>query len=335
MRQSRWVPFLFPPLVLVLLLTYALVPSHVEERESLAIVEATRVVPCEMSVALISREPVETTEAAVSECLEDASLFLIHLPISSTSRNLQRKIRRFEELPLFTFSLPSLIETVEPDRFRYAVAIAADAGDPWYDVPVLRPAMQAWWQERWTKKWRTRCAPPFTFYVYANTRSRNTWAVNYATQRGYEEGADYFYRINDDTVLHRNQWSSAFVAELAAMRPIPNLGVTGPADPYLKNEWLTHSFISRRHLEWYGTHFPFLLGNWWTDNWIQLVYSPPYPNATFGPDARLMSIVANVSVKHMVLKARYEIKATPELFQKQLAIDRIELETFVKKRLKP
>jgi hypothetical protein len=258
---------------------------------------------------------------------------LIHFPLSVTSRNLRESIARFDLLPLFQFALPSVIATVEPDRFRYAIAIAADMGDPWYDNIGNQHVMQEWWHTHWTTHWPTACQVPFTFHIYANTRSRNTWAVNYATQRGYEEGADFFYRINDDTVLYANNWSSVFVAELAAMRPIPYLGVTGPADPYQNNEVLTHSFISRRHYEFYGTHFPFLLGNWWTDPWIQQLYAPPYP-ASFGKDARLMSIVANVSIEHKVLPARYDIKSTETQYLKQLAIDRDELELYVTGLLK-
>ena len=281
---------------------------------------------------IVLRQRAVQVELGVSEqCIADTPL--IHLPLSVTSRNLRKPVTHFQELPLFTYALPSLVASAEPRHFRYAVAVAADEGDPWYDNASVRVDMQAWWRAEWQRTWPTfgYCTPALTFFAYANTRSRNTWAVNYATQRGYEEGADYFYRINDDTVLYPNQWSSVFVAELAAMRPIPGLGVTGPADPFLKNELLTHSFISRRHVDWYGTHFPFVLGNWWSDNWIQLVYSAPYPEAVFGKNARLMSIVANVSVKHMVLKSRYDIKASQDQFQRQLAIDRKELEVFVKR----
>jgi hypothetical protein len=265
-----------------------------------------------------------------SEC--DRTLPLIELPLSVTSRNLRGSIHAIETLPLFKYALPSFIESVEPARFRYAIDIAADTGDAWYDNATRVALMLEWWRAHWAVKWPEACLPSLTFSVFANTRSRNTWAVNYVAERAYHAGADYFYRINDDTVLKVDQWSSVFVAELAAMRPIPGLGVTGPVDPFLNASRLTHSFVGRPHFLWYGTYFPYAFGNWWTDDWIKLVYAGPYNRTVFGEDARLMSIAANVSVKHVVLPARYEIKSTEGRYRRIVDIDREELADFVFKK---
>jgi len=282
----------------------------------------------ELTVENAENVPWEHDEA--TDC--EISLPLIQVLLPVTSRNLKKPAKTLEALPLFQYALPSFIETVEPARFRYLVSIAADKGDPWYDDTEQQGQIQDWILTRWRAHWPVACDVTLTFHAYANTGSRPTWATNYATQVGYEMGADYFYRINDDTVLHRNSWSSAFVRELASFRPIPGLGVTGPWDPFQKGQLLTMSFVGRPHLECFGTHFPFLFGNYFGDDWIMNVYN--VSNSTrFGAGARMMSIMAGVNITHKVLKPRYEIVSTPPQYRAQLAIDQKVLETCVMKRL--
>lgn len=268
-----------------------------------------------------------------SQCVARPFIFF---PLSATSRGLAPGITSFEQLPLFQHALPSVIESIEPARYRYALAIAADRGDRWYDNADTQRRMLAWFQTQWKRHWPDdACGPPtLTFHVYANTRSRNTWAVNYVTQLGYEAGADYFYRINDDTRLLANNWSSVFVHELAQMRPIPGLGVTGPGDAFAGKRLLTHSFVSRRHIECFGTHFPFVFGNWYSDDWIQRVYSEPYPDALgAAAEVRMMSIREDIEVHHAAIDQRYTVKATATQLERQLAIDREELHVYIAERL--
>lgn len=267
--------------------------------------------------------------SAPSRC---GRLKLIHFPLSSTSRNLEEHVPSFEALPLVQYALKSFVESAEPVKFRYAFSIAVDSDDAWYKLASVQDSIRNWFQARYTQQWPGACPVELTFHLYANTRSRNTWAVNYATAYGYEMGADYFYRINDDTVLLKNSWSSVFVYELSRMRPIPGLGVTGPYDPFLEGHLPTHSFVSRKHYEWFGTYFPFLFGNHFSDDWIKYVYGPPYP-AHFGEDVRMMVIVANVSIRHMTLQPRYEIKSNRKQLEKQLEVDREELHFSISKKL--
>jgi len=274
-------------------------------------------------------EPEPEPGPAPSPC--DPNLPIIQILLPVTSGKLKPPAQTLAALPLFKYAFPSIVETVEPGRFRYMVSLGADKGDPWYDNPDRQQAIRAWVTNAWQKRWGAETCPlTLTFHAYDNTRSRPTWVTNYMTQVAYEMGVHYFYRINDDTVLQPNQWSSMFVNTLASFRPIPGLGSTGPFDPFQKGKLLTMSFVGRLHLECFGTHFPYLFGNYYADDWIQNVYA----NVTSVPNAHMMQIVANVSITHMVIKSRYDIKATPERYRAQLETDRQELDVCIQRLLR-
>jgi hypothetical protein len=258
----------------------------------------------------------------------------IHLPIPATTRNL-RGVQSIQQLPLVAFALSSLITSSEPTLFQYGVDVGGDSGDPYFDNLERTASITAWWRDAWMDYWGDDpcLLPPLRFFVYNNTHSRNVWASNFMAQRAYEEGYDYYFRINDDTVLHNNRWSSVFVATLSNMRPITNLGVTGPADSFTKNKLLTHSFVHRNHFNVHGFLFPFSLPNYFSDDWHQNVYAPPYPES-FGVNASMMKIHLDIPVTHKLVTGRYEIQSTPEKYKAQLAIDRDNLRVYIEKRVK-
>jgi hypothetical protein len=74
----------------------------------------------------------------------------------------------------------------------------------------------------------------------------------------------------------------------------------------------THSLVGQRHWEIFGTHFPPLLGNGWSDDWIDAVYAP------LGRSRR----VDAVHVRHAGLPMRYNVTASKALYERQVAIDR-------------
>jgi len=258
----------------------------------------------------------------------------VNFPLSVTSRNLASKITSTMELPLVAYALTSIIETIEPDVFDYGIYVGADQGDIWFDNKNKTDMIHEWWVNAFQKQWPSHPIPELRFFVYPNTASRNVWAVNYVTQVAFENGYDYLYRINDDTVLQTRNWTSIFVNELAQFKPLPNVGVTGPWDDFQEGTLLTHSFVHRQHLHVFGVHFNFLYGNWFSDNWIQFVYTGPYP-PSFGHDARMVSIRRDVKVYHLVLPSRYEVKGNSDLHERQLAIDKENLRQFIEKRLTP
>lgn len=86
----------------------------------------------------------------------------------------------------------------------------------------------------------------------------------------FNGGADYFYRINDDTELLVN-WTDAFVKALKSL-PKP-YGAVGPMCTQGNTAILTHDFVSRLHMEVFEmNYYPPELVDWWMDDWISLVY---------------------------------------------------------------
>jgi hypothetical protein len=86
----------------------------------------------------------------------------------------------------------------------------------------------------------------------------------------YEAGADYFFRVNDDTeILER--WPSAFVSALHSLPP--PFGVVGPLCQQGNTGILTHDFVHRTHMEIFEmNYYPPELVDWWMDDWISRVY---------------------------------------------------------------
>jgi hypothetical protein len=249
----------------------------------------------------------------------------INFPLSVTTRNLKlkgRPVLQYQQLPLVQYFLTSVINSMEPSKFDYSIYVGVDNDDPWLTNASHVRDIQRWWDIRYRYKWgKGTCVPPLEFFAYDNTRSRNVWAVNYVSQVAYDRGYDCFYRVNDDTVLMEDQWSSKFFAEMAQFKPIPFLGVVGPTD--LQHAGLlTHSMICRPHFMAMGVHFNYYFGNWWSDPWIQKLYEGPYPEAWGGKEVRMFRRFVDVKVKHMLVKNRYDVQGDEGTYLKVLAIDR-------------
>ena len=95
-------------------------------------------------------------------------------------------------------------------------------------------------------------------------------ASNCAISQAYQDGAEYWYRVNDDTVFLTTSWIQDFNAALASFDP-PNVGAVGPADN-INFKILTYDYVHRTHFEIFRFQYPLFLKNWWCDDWITYVY---------------------------------------------------------------
>jgi hypothetical protein len=93
----------------------------------------------------------------------------------------------------------------------------------------------------------------------------------------YAAGADYFYRVNDDTEFI-SPFAKAYTEALGKLsKPY---GVVGPYSVHSskttaksQNRILTHDFVHRLHMEIFGmNYYPPELTDWWMDDWISHVY---------------------------------------------------------------
>jgi hypothetical protein len=86
----------------------------------------------------------------------------------------------------------------------------------------------------------------------------------------YNAGAEYFYRINDDTELMVN-WPNIFISGMKRLS-VP-YGVIGPLCNQGNERILTHDFTTRLHMDIFEmNYYPPELTDWWMDDWISLVY---------------------------------------------------------------
>ena len=64
----------------------------------------------------------------------------------------------------------------------------------------------------------------------------------------YKDGAEYWYRVNDDTEFVTPNWIKDFNVQLAAFDP-PNLGAVGPTCRQGNTGIMTYDYVHRTHWE--------------------------------------------------------------------------------------
>lgn len=131
------------------------------------------------------------------------------------------------------------------------------------------------------------------FYHVSKTDENRVVRVpfNELARDAFDDGAEYFVRINDDTEFMTSGWITVGVRALLSFSP-PNLGVvgpqctpmpipgqgpklhvtTGPLGNPTACKILTHDMTHRTHLEVFEHYYPKELSNQWVDDWITKVY---------------------------------------------------------------
>ena len=103
-----------------------------------------------------------------------------------------------------------------------------------------------------------------------NTLKKPGPVFNEMARQAYKDGADYFYRVNDDTEMIHH-WPALFVNTLQHLQ-LP-YGVVGPQCDQGNTNILTHDFVHRTHMEIFEmNYYPPQLTDWWMDDWISYVY---------------------------------------------------------------
>ena len=105
---------------------------------------------------------------------------------------------------------------------------------------------------------------------YENTMHKPGPAFNFMMRAAYDDGADYLYRNNADTMMV-GAWARTAVATLRGFSP-PNVGVVGPTCAEGNANIMTHDLVHRTHLQIFETYYPPIFSDWWMDDWITHVY---------------------------------------------------------------
>jgi hypothetical protein len=192
---------------------------------------------------------------------------VVAIGISTTTRTL--RVRDLSDLSLFRIMLPSLARTAEA-RFEYWVYLAHDIGDAFFDSAESNRAVVAWVGEQVVTPLAARGVDASVLLLrFNNTVHKPGPVFNFMMAAAAQDGADYLYRINDDTELEGADWTSRAVEQLVALS---HVGVVGPICYEGNVNILTHDFVHRTHLEIFQTYYPPVFSDWYMDDWITKVY---------------------------------------------------------------
>jgi len=221
-----------------------------------------------------------------------------------------------KKFPLFTMLLPSFCKTVNAEwkHYVYHFYLAYDATDEYFSRAYNRQAFQAEFNEV-IKQHCLLAAACVLHLLECAYSGRPAWAQNDAMIAAYLNGADYFYRINDDTVLATADWLSSFTSVLNSYQP-RNIGVVGPTHDVGNLKILTYDFVHRTHIEIFGYYYPRVFTDWFADDWITYVYAPQH-----------VTKLANVSIEHRPLLGQrylYDSAKARHLLN-QIVLDRYTL----------
>ena len=198
----------------------------------------------------------------------NTSFDVVAVCVSTTTRHLD--ISAIEQLSLFQLLLPSIVEKADVG-YEYWLYVLYDVGDPFLDQDSSRLAIQQWFDEKFIGPLQSRdIASRLVLSRYVNSAKKPGPAFNYLTHLAYIDGADWIYRINDDSQF-MTPFAFAMVTALTALGP--PYGVVGPVCNEGAQGILTHDFVHRtHHAIFVPFHYPPPLSDWWMDDWITRVY---------------------------------------------------------------
>ena len=177
-----------------------------------------------------------------------------------------------EKFTFLSSLLPSFCRTASP-QFSYAFYLAYDYTDRVFSSDQLSTAFVASFRRQIGQLCPPGIAPTLRLVNCSYGPGSPAWAQNDAMMDAYLDDADYFYRINDDTLMVTSDWAASFVAALERYDP-PRVGVVGPDHVGGNRRILAYDFVHRRHVDAFGFYYPRVFTDWFGDGWITRVYGP-------------------------------------------------------------
>lgn len=150
----------------------------------------------------------------------------------------------------------------EAGKFEFWVVLGVDDDDPYYGIAANQNDVQAYFQARIASPLMSLgVRVSLSLVPFQNDAHKPGPAFNIAAAAAYADGADFFFRMNDDTLLPlEDKWVSRLVAALSSNEP-PLLGAVGPrcGANRANSDILTHDFVHRTHLEIFPTYCKFIV----------------------------------------------------------------------------
>lgn len=181
----------------------------------------------------------------------------IAILIPSTSRG--RDWSSVKDTYLFNHTIKTLGITYDKEH-EYRFYIGIDRGDAVYDKPDVKHYL-----DKFVGVIKN-CSIEF-MYMDGITRGHLTVMWNRLFSKAYDDGYDYFFQCGDDISFETVGWVNSCIETLQIAN---NIGMTGPVNN--NTRILTQSFVSRKHMEFFGFYFPEEIINWCCDDWINIVY---------------------------------------------------------------
>ena len=144
-------------------------------------------------------------------------------------------------------------------------------GDAFFDDASKEAEVRRWLDEHLVAPLRqSGVSAKHAVLKFANVLRKPGPVFNFMMAAAVDDGADYLYRVNDDTQFV-DQWVESAIGTLRGYAP-PNVGVVGPICHEGNTRIITHDFVHRTHLEIFDYYYPPILSDWWMDDWITHVY---------------------------------------------------------------
>lgn len=249
------------------------------------------------------------------------------------------------ESPLWSNLFDSFMKTIDwrSNKYEFRIYLGLDRADPLYDTGDAWSEMREEFKQRASFRMTEQLMEQNTIDEVLEKRlslklmhfdhleGAPTQVVSQLVLQAYSDMFDYFYQVNDDTILVSPNWAVSFIKTLEANPLIPNFGVTGPKD--VNNDKIfTHSFTHRTHIDIFGHLFPPSFKNWWSDDWITTVYGSEH---TFRPsDVEIQHNVGAQKVGGQV--QRYEVDMGAQLRLKyELLQGYVQIDKWLKKKSLP
>ncbi|KAL9644613.1 hypothetical protein ABK040_015352 [Willaertia magna] len=196
----------------------------------------------------------------------------IALGIPTTSKKLQST--EINTLPLVRIlgrGLAYSIQMSDKNKhagFLYKIYVAYDEHDSFFENTKIRKEIKQHIGNILKER-------PFqmTMIKVKNTRGWVPVIWNFLFQQAMEDGADYFFQMNDDIKVATRNWGEILHNLFQQSPYTPGFGVIGPKD-IDNEETMTQAIVSKVHYKIFGYLYPSVFKNWYSDDWIGLLYRP-------------------------------------------------------------
>ncbi|KAI3629858.1 hypothetical protein MIR68_011293 [Amoeboaphelidium protococcarum] len=178
--------------------------------------------------------------------------------------------------PVISIFMPSLLASIDPSelsQFKFIVYILFDNGDCIFglNAPMYENVTSAIDQMINDSGLQDSVIVRYLPMPRSNGWLTLIWNMGFLVSM--QEGAEYYYQVNDDLKIKTAGWASYFTTQLDLN---DGLGVAGPSDAKWKCSLLTQAMVSRRHFDIFGFFFPLEIKDWYSDFWITRLYEPKH-----------------------------------------------------------